>query len=144
MRQNQYGTFAGRVIQTRDESYKRIDVLARIRTYAADVGKVIVYGAGNEYPISLTAGDPPVAQTFAIVGSTTVTGFKFRYAGQNESKSTTYGLTQKPPDFTIGGNYNNSRNFFGEVCAVRVHSRALTDAEIDFNAALDRQRFGVT
>ena len=142
-RQNQYGTWAGRIIQTRDDNYKRIDVCAR----AADsntFGKQIVYAVATPYDVALSKANPPIAQTFAIVGSTTSSGFSFRYAGQTETKSTSNALSQKPPDFTIGGNYNNTRNFLGEVCAVRVHSRALTEAEIDFNAALDRKRFGVT
>jgi len=141
LRQNVYGTWAGRVVQTNDTSSQRFDVVMPLST-SAWAKQIIMGSAASNVTISKVA--PPMAQTFAVAFSTASNSCTFRWDGQSQSV-TVYGRpSSKPPYLTIGGNNNNDRNFKGEVCAVRFHSRKLTNDEIDANAALDRTRFGVT
>lgn len=86
----------------------------------------------------------PKNYTFAFGGSTTAAGGFYRWRGQTTTVSTQgYYPSVKGTQLVIGNEGNMSRPLLGEVCAFRLHSRRLTDAEIDYNAKLDRARFDV-
>ena len=58
--------------------------------------------------------------------------------------STSTGYTVKAGKMGVGGQDDGStRPFFGEVCNLRLYSRALTAAEISANYAIDKERFNL-
>ena len=141
-RQEQYGTWAGRIVQTYDVDYGRIDYYVRNKSTGTSD---ICWGQnGVAYNVSALTKAPPIYATMAIRGYTDQTGASVRVFGSTQAYTTAQYPRDKQANFNIGSNNNLNRGFRGDVCAVRVHSRYLTDAEVDFNAALDRQRFGVT
>ena len=142
---SQFGTWAGRPFGSyhgTSGEWKRLCFYPR---NASGGGADVVWGADVATAVQLEGGEHlPKNYTVAIVGSTTATGFRFRWNGVTTSFSTSYYPRDKATNITIGNEGDLARPILGEVCAVRFHARQLTDAEIDFNAVLDRKRFGVT
>ena len=142
---SQFGTWAGRPFGSyhgTSGAWKRLCFYPR---NASGGGADVVWGADVATTVQLEGGDHlPKNYTVAIVGSTTATGFQFRWNCSTTSFSTSYYPRDKATNITIGNEGDLARPLLGDVCAVRFHARQLTAAEIDFNAALDRKRFGVT
>ena len=139
-----FGTWAGRVFGTSHNtgSYKRLCFYPR---NASGAGADVCWGGDWNTGVQLEGGTKlPKNYTVAIIGSTTSTGFRFRWNGKTTSYSPPYYPRDKATNITIGNEGDLARPILGDVCAVRFHARQLTEAEIDANAALDRQRFGVT
>lgn len=136
----QYGSWAGRIICSGFASYGRIDFYnPGSASGNADIG----WGAGAFKINSLTKA-PPTYATVAIRGYANQTGVSVRVFGSTQTISTSQYPRYKQSYLRVGNVPDMNRGFLGDVCAIRVHSRQLTDAEVDANAALDRQRFGVT
>jgi hypothetical protein len=136
----QYGSWAGRIVCSGFASYARIDFY----NPGSATGNAEI-GWGNETrKINALTKSPPTYATVAIRGYTNKTGCSARVFGSTQSFSTSQYPRYKQSYLYVGNVPDMNRGFLGDVCAVRLHSRYLTDAEVDANAALDRTRFGVT
>lgn len=140
---SQFGTWAGRIFGSKHSTTN-----ARICFYprnASGAGADLVWGWDAATSIQLDGGEAlPKYYTLAIVASTSTYGGFYRWNFGTTSFSTSYRPNVKALNFTIGNEGDFARPLLGDVCAFRFHSRALSEDEIDFNAALDRKRFGVT
>ena len=145
-RMSQFGKWAGRVFGIISGSDKSSRLAAQTNIPASGISQAIsiIWGWDWAFNVPLEGTNHfPKKYTLAFGGSTSSRGGFFRWGGTTTEVNTQYYPYTKGTQFVIGNEGNMSRPFLGDVCAIRLHSRRLTDAEIDYNAELDRARFDV-
>ena len=80
-----------------------------------------------------------VAATFNSVSIQTETFYNGQSSPMN-TRTTSWGAKRA----CIGYYKNDTYAFVGEICSVRLYSRAITSAEVAANYAIDKARFGLT
>ena len=139
------GTWAGRVIGSKQTNSANTRIMWQTNS-SGSYGAVLAWG--RDYPDNIVLGGAgfPRALSVAIIGSTANSSHRVRWNGSDQTiynMGTNY-PQKKPTLIAIGNEGDHARPLYGTVHAFRFHSRQLTDAEIDANAALDRERFNVT
>jgi hypothetical protein len=139
----QSGAWAGRVFGSTTGQNRRIMWQTN---NTGNYGSTFTWGSDYPEYVTLAGTTYPRKLSVAIVGSTSASGKTVRWANANQTiaSARTNIPSVKPGTITIGNETDLARPLYGVVHAVRFHSRQLTNAEIDANAALDRTRFGVT
>lgn len=92
---------------------------------------------------TFTVPTPTNRQSFAVVSSSTGTYGYMNGALMAQNTTNAYVSTNRG-SFVIGGEpARNTMSMAGEICAIRVYDRPLSQAEIAHNVAIDAVRFGI-